>query len=385
MALANYLYKGKGFEIKCLYLQDYMFYHLGQYIKMRLRNLKYCVLLAVAAVFAASCSDDEDDAVSYPSLSGLTFNCPVFVAPEQVVTFTPDGIEHPEGKGIGYYWKVSPSKPEADTTRLENGLNPDTGKESDGSFVHKFSDTLATYDVTCYAFAEGYNGDAYTVSVAVVKGGLDQSITGTGIRKTDNHISIDGTDYYYTAIAGLDWFRNNLSSMGKGSALLGEEVTSDVFGRYYSYEEAMTACPEGWRLPSEADWNSLCSAVGAEVSAEYSTIKGVAAKLFANASFNGEPMIQYWPSVGEITNSSKLSLIPSGFANLGTKDAAGKYPSAAFDGLYDYVAVWTSDSVDGEEGMAYYRYMVTDQPDFYVGKGDMKSFGASVRCVRDSQ
>lgn len=23
--LANYLYKGKGFEIKCLYLQDYMF------------------------------------------------------------------------------------------------------------------------------------------------------------------------------------------------------------------------------------------------------------------------------------------------------------------------------------------------------------------------
>lgn len=352
---------------------------------MSFRNLKYYLLVAVVAAFAVSCSDDEDDATSYPSLSGLIYNSPVFVAPEEVVTFTPKGVTHPEGNGIGYYWKVSPSMPEADTTRLENGLNPHTGKQSDGSFVHKFSDTLATYDVTCYAFADGYNGDAYTVSVSVVRGGLDQSITGTGILKTDDHISVDGTDYYYTKIGGLDWFRNNLSAMDQGSSLLGEDVTSDVFGRYYSYEEALTACPEGWRLPSEADWNSLCSAVGAEVSEDYSTIRGVAAKLFANASFNGELMLEYWPSVGQITNSSKLSLIPSGFANLGTKDAAGKYPSAAFDGLYEYVAVWTADLVDGEDGMAYYRYLVSDQPDFYVGKGDVKSFGASVRCVRDSE
>lgn len=361
-----------------------MLYHLGQYIEMTLRNLKYCVLMAVAAVFAASCSEKEDDVVSYPSLSGLTFDCPVFVAPEQVVTFTPEGITHPDGKGIGYYWKVSPSKPKADTTRLENGLNPVTGKESDGSFTHEFSDTLATYKVTCYAFADGYNGDSYTMSVAVVKGGLDQSVTGTGIQSSDNHITVDGIDYYYTEINGLDWFRNNLAAMDKGSALLGEDVTSDVFGRYYSYEEALTACPEGWRLPSEADWNSLCSAVGAASAAGYSTIRGVAARLFANASFNGEKMIEYWPSVGEITNSSKLCLIPSGFANLGTKDAAGNYPYAAFDGLYDYAAVWTADSVPGEDGMAYYRYLVSDQPDFFIGKGDVKSFGASVRCVRDS-
>ena len=352
---------------------------------MNLRELKIFILTAAVVMTAVSCKDDDDTAASYPSLTGLTFECPLYVYPEQVVKMTPDGVEHPDGEGIGYYWKVSPSMYLADTTRLENGFDPDTDRESDGSFVHKFSDTLATYAVVCSAFASGYAKDSYTINVTVVEGGLDKSVTKTGILETDPHITVDGIDYYYQQIGDLYWFRRNLADADAGMPYRGYEVTSDVFGRYYSYEEAKTACPQGWRLPTEQEWLSLCEAAGTVPAEKYATVKGVASKLFADACFNGEPMLQYWPAVGEITNELKVGLLPVGFANLGDKDADGRYQWSAFDGMDKYAAVWTADLVDGEAGMAYYRYLISDQPDFYVGKGDVKSFGASVRCVREAE
>jgi hypothetical protein len=41
--------------------------------------------------------------------------------------------------------------------------------------------------------------------------------------------------------------------------------------------------------------------------------------------------------------------------------------------------------VEGEEGMAYYRYIIADRPEMLIGKGDVNTFGASVRCVRDAE
>ena len=87
---------------------------------------------------------------------------------------------------------------------------------------------------------------------------------------------------------------------------------SDVFGRFYSYEEAMTACPEGWRIPTEEDWMSLANSVEADVTEKYTTFDDVASKLFANASFNGVQIIPYWPEVGDITNDGKVGLLPFG-------------------------------------------------------------------------
>ena len=88
--------------------------------------------------------------------------------------------------------------------------------------------------------------------------------------------------------------------------------------------------------------------------------------------------------MGDVNNESKLSFIPFGYSNLGTKSVDGKYPQATFEGMYEYLAVWTADAVEGES-MAYYRYLRSDLPDMLTGKGDKASFGASVRCVRDAE
>jgi uncharacterized protein (TIGR02145 family) len=146
----------------------------------------------------------------------------------------------------------------------------------------------------------------------------------------------------------------------------------------------MSACPQGWRLPTEEDWMSLADALEAPVTKKYSTFEAVTAKLMVDASFNETPIVQYWPAVGDVKNTSRLSMLPFGYANLGTQNGDGKYPDALFDGIFDSAAYWTADKVDGMEDMAYYRYMVVSQPDMMIGKGNVDSFGAMVRCVRDA-
>lgn len=333
---------------------------------MSFRILKSLVFAAVVVIAAASCKKETE---SLPYLDGnLYFSCPSYVAPKQVVRMTPSGVSHPEGEKIGYYWKVSPSMTYSDTTDV---------------FVYWFTDTLQTCTVTGYAFASGYYGSSYSQEVHVVKGGLDGSIKQTGIKSSDKKITVDGVEYYYEKIGNLEWFRNNLASDKCGTPYLNEGITSDVFGRFYTYSEALNACPEGWRLPTEEDWMALADAIGSPATEKYSTFENVTSKLLVNATFNGQTILEYWPVVGDVNNESKLSFIPFGYSNLGNRNAEGKYPDASFEGMYEYLTVWTADAVAEEEGMAYYRYLRSDLPDMLVGKGDVNSFGASVRCVRD--
>lgn len=337
---------------------------------MSLKKLNSLLLIAAALIAAVSCDKDEETE-TLPYLTGiLYFDCPSFVVPGQTVTMKTSGVEHPDGEEVGYFWKVSPSMSKSDTTDV---------------FVHTFSDTLQTYTVTCYAFAEGYNNTSNSKQVMALKGGIGGSLQQTGIEASDPKITVDGIDYYYEKIGNLEWFRNNLASAGSGIPYVNEEITSDVFGRFYSYDEAMNACPEGWRIPSEEDWMSLAEALGETVTEKYSVFEEVTAKLMVNAYINDIAVLEYWPVVGDVTNSSRLSLLPFGYVNKGEMDEAGNYPHATFDGIYVYAAFWTADKVEDDENMAYYRYMICNQPEMMVGKGDVNSFGASVRCVRDAQ
>ena len=349
---------------------------------MKINRLISLIIMAAGMVAASACKEDDETEV-LPSLEGaLTFYAPAFIEPGQTLTMTPKGIAHPEDKGVGFYWKVS-SMESSDTTRLENGLSPE-GEESDGSFTYTFPDSLAVYTVTCYAFAEDYTGSSSSKYVTTVKTGVNGSLTNLGILSRDPHITMDGQDYYYTRIGDLEWMRNNLGVRKGGAAYGNADIMSDVFGRFYSYEDAVNVCPEGWRLPSEEDWLALGTAIGATAE-KFADLKGVAAKMMADAKFNGVDMWDYWPAVGTITNESGFSAIPTGYINLGVESENGEYPEANSSGVYEYSVFWTADKAEGETGMAYYRYLIADQPDMFISKGDTKSFGASVRCVRDAQ
>lgn len=355
---------------------------------MSLHKLNSLLILAIFAIAAVSCKDEEEE-TTYIYLDGsLTFDLPEFVLPKEVLTMKPKGMTHPDDEIIGYYWKVTPSMTKYDTTRYENGLTKpdDTGIPSDGSFTHTFSDTLQTYTVYCYAFAEGYSTSSKSNMTTVVAPGPEGSITNSGISKnSDPYITVDGNKFYYTTIGNTDWFKQNLAYTKAGVPFRNGKAMNGVFGLFYSYEDALNACPEGWRLPTDKDWNDMAKAVK-ETDEDYlhEIIPGIAGKLMTDASFNEVKMWEYWPAVGELTNSSGLCMIPTGFSNLGVKSADGSFPNATFKGVYEYATFWTADKPEDKEDMAYYRYIFCDQPDLMIGEGDTKAFGASVRCVRDS-
>jgi uncharacterized protein (TIGR02145 family) len=329
--------------------------------EMSHRKLNILIFAIAASVCIISCKKDDETKVT-PSLSGaLSFSAPEYVSPNTTVTMTPSGVTHPKDEGLGYYWKVTPTKPKADTTRYENGLDKN-GKPSDGSFTFTFSDTLQTCTISGYAYAKGYSYAMKSVECIVVEGGIDRSITNLGLADKPS-ITVNGIVYPYVSIAGLDWLCRNIADKSAGAPYRNSEDMSDVFGRYYSFEEAQKICPEGWRLPTDAEWAAAAEAYDNKMAA-----------LMGNAYFNGNLMWEYWPAVGDITNESGLSMIPAGYAMISS--------NTLFKGLNEYAAFWTADAVADEEGMAYYRYIICNQPEFMTGKGDTKTFGASVRCVR---
>lgn len=358
---------------------------------MGLKKLNSLILIGAIILCAVSCKDDDDITVS-PTLDGyLRFSVPGFIKQNTKLTFTPKGVSHPDDEELGYYWKVSPTMTKYDTTRFENGLDK-YGNPSDGSFTHTFSDTLQTYSVYGYAYAAGYSSESAGYQCTVVKGGIDGSVKMDNLSEGTPHEDINGNTYYYTTVNDTDWLVLNLDNSSAGGAPYSNcKAMSDVFGRFYSYEEAKTACPEGWTLPTDEDWVELAKYAGSEDAKVHENIAAVAAALMGDADFNETRMWEYWPEVGEITNTTGLSIIPVGYATLGDKDTAASnedpnfdftYPDAIFRGYKEYAAFWTADTVDGEEGMAYYRYLINKQPNLMIGKGNITSFGASVRCVR---
>ena len=381
---------------------------------MNLRKLHYILFATFAALSVISCKDDEE--TTLPSLDGtLKFTgCETFISADfesRTLTLKPSGAEHPDGKKLGYYWKVSPTMTTYDTTRFENGLDKN-GQPSDGTFKYTLKDSLGTYTIYCYAYAKDYAASSASAYVTIVRGGVQASpdepkvsITNNGIAEKCTHL--EGTGYYYTTIGNYDWIANNISENTGGAAFFGYEAMSDVFGRYYSYDEAKTVCAnlpandgKAWRLPTDQDWVNLVKDITkddvkgefkAEVHSDiYWDIKtngkpSLTSRLIANAYFNGVTMWDYWPAVGALENTSGMSIIPTGYTNLGeTPELKSNYPGAIFYETYEYAAFWTADEVEGEPEMAYYRYLYEKDPYLMIGKGWKKTFGASVRCVRES-
>lgn len=319
---------------------------------MKLRNI-LLLSIVVLGMAAVSCKKDKPTETK-PSLSGLSFDVVPYLRIGQSVTITPRQVTHPEGKGIGYYWLLDSEA--RDTVKYEN--DPATVNISK-TFTFTEEGVHAIY---CGAFAEGYYSTTYSRTIRVVNPELEGMVKETGIDSGDPSVvdnrsgSASENTYYYTHIGSLDWMRNNLAYKDLGVAYENSEVTSYPLGRYYSWTEAQTACPVGWRLPTMAEWQSLGT---------------VAGDFMVDATVFGEKFWEYWPQV-KITNALSLSVISAGYAM-----TAGS--SNVFKGLCSYAAFWSSDDNDGQ---GQYVYFHVEDPAVHYGQADKESVGFSVRCVR---
>ncbi len=333
-----------------------------------MKRVKYFILIATAMTLAfTSCKKDKDkDSSTREYLNGsVSFSLTKYIGVDKKVTVTPSGVTKPNGEGVvGYYWRTSWGNAN-DTTRVENG-------DGDGSFTFTTPSSSGEYTVTCTAFAEEYYTSSNTETIFAINPALDSAVTGLGFKGkpkfTDKR---DGTDYYISDYAGKSWFMNNLAYAGSGISYENSSIMDMVFGRFYTWNEAQEACPEGWRLPTEEDFVAMANAIAGQEGKFKATeeFKDVAGGMMVNAYFLGERMWEYWPKV-KITNVSGFSALSTG------------YQSAKFSGLNKYATFWTADEADEDRGIA--RYIYVEDPDVHVGRYDKDSFRASVRCVKDN-
>ena len=320
---------------------------------MTKRLLLYTTL--VLAVFSAfSCKKDDDDSATKPYLYGLDFDVPTFARSGQTITVKPYGV---------YYTETEPG---VEKFCYKWRLNSDAFEEQPTDDFTFTITEVGNYTVSCNVSDPDNNYYSVTVNkiIIVIDPTLGKTLNGTGIAATDAHVSdtrgkTGECEYYYTKIGDLEWFRNNLAWTGAGLAYENEDVTSYPLGRYYTWDEAMTACPKGWRLPTDAEWATLGTEAG---------------PLMCDAYLNNQKMWEYWPDVPR-TNTTGLAVIPSGYA-------LPAITTPTYKRLFTYAAFWTSTVSAEDSRLAAYRYIHAEENEVRSSYAEKGSVALSVRCVR---
>ena len=326
------------------------------------------LLMAAAAVSLVSCKDDDDSSSSTKEyLTGnIIFDFPAYVQYGDIIHVVPSAVYKGSEKTdslVAYRW-VDPFSGVADTLRKEG--DP-AGKTKEFDFTMS-KDTLGNFSLIVSAWADGYYEKTTSAAFTAVNPTL-----GTGSLKGYDFLpsvksftdARDGQKYYYNTVGGKDWMIQNLAWAGAGVAYNDADVMSYIFGRYYTWTEATTACPAGWHLPSSAEFKTLAEAGGGKEDV-------AAGSLMVDATFNGSKMWEFWPDV-KITNTSRFSAIPVGYASI-------EDDQPEFKGFEKYAMFWTSDSVNSD--MAVVRYLYVDKTVLFGGEFGKNSIRTSVRCVK---
>jgi uncharacterized protein (TIGR02145 family) len=200
----------------------------------------------------------------------------------------------------------------------------------------------------------------------------EEKYCSNGTIKTYGTVS-DGVQNYKTVVIGTQtWMAENLNYNATGSKCYAEGVSGvspdsiakncAKYGRLYDWATAMSACPSGWHLPSDADWNALMKVVNPICSDNsHCANAGTELKAAGGWGWNGNN--------GNGTDKYGFSALPGGYV---------KY-NGDFDGVGYYGDWWSSSDVSS---MANYREMKSSDAnvDRYVIS---KSYLYSVRCVMD--
>jgi uncharacterized protein (TIGR02145 family) len=171
----------------------------------------------------------------------------------------------------------------------------------------------------------------------------------------------DGKKYKTTKIGEQVWMEN-LNYEAEGSRCYNDSISyCKKYGRLYNLAMAMKACPKGWHLPSDEEWDELIDFTGG---------KDVAGKKLKSKSGWNDHLDDRGRKITTSTDEFGFSALPGGGGGSG----------GDFYGVGD-IGYWWSSSEYGSD-YAYFRYM--HYYNEFVNYNDLnKSYLFSVRCVQD--
>jgi len=169
--------------------------------------------------------------------------------------------------------------------------------------------------------------------------------------------SRDGQTYRTAKIGTQTWMAQNLNFKTDDSKCYGNKDSNCAkYGRLYVWNEAMNACPSGWHLPSDDEWQALVDfAGGNEVAGK---------KLKAKSGWNKDE-----GKSGNGTDDFGFSALPGGNILLGGN---------SFGNVGNYGNWWSSTNARHD----YFWVRSMGNHHDGVGRGDYNT-PYSIRCVKD--
>ena len=183
--------------------------------------------------------------------------------------------------------------------------------------------------------------------------------------------SRDGQSYGVIKIGEQTWMAKNLNyATGSSACPDGDTRNCKRLGRLYTWAEAKTVCPEGWRLPTKADFEKLIAELFKDGVASSRGDAGAALK-----AKDG------WFKKGNGSDALGFKALPAGYRSAVSKADDGAVTGGKFDGIGGYAYFWSATEDDEfPESLAYYLFL-SFSSDAASLNAFAKTDARSVRCV----
>lgn len=164
----------------------------------------------------------------------------------------------------------------------------------------------------------------------------------------------DGKTYKTVKIGRQIWMAENLNyDAGSGCWCYDNDNSNcDIYGRLYNFNATVNACPEGWHVPGDVEWQELVNYLGNNAGGK---LKAISTWVHPNVEAN---------------NQSGFNALPAGVRNSNSR----------YSHLGSYGYFWSSTKMDNKKVWARSLYGNTGE----IYRTNWKyDFGLSIRCVHD--
>jgi len=206
--------------------------------------------------------------------------------------------------------------------------------------------------------------------VLVVAVAVYLSLFGTQIFMNKNEIFIDSRDkkkYKTVKIGSQIWMAENLGYNTSGSKCYDDKPQNcDKYGRLYDWATAKSACPDGWHLPNNEEWDVLYRYVDGTSGADSPYESATAGRYLKSKSGWNE----HEGKSGNGEDIFGFNALPGGYSV-----SYGVFYDIGYDGYW-----WSSSEHTNYNAYSRRIYYYNESAIWYYGD---RNFLHSIRCLKN--
>jgi len=185
----------------------------------------------------------------------------------------------------------------------------------------------------------------------------------------------------FVMIGGKWWMSKNLNIDTENSWCYNNNPENcKKYGRLYRWQEAMTVCPAGWKLPDTTDWHGLVTVAAGTLPPDSGNVLRTVIDAKAVMKLGAKNDWTWQHIIG--TDNYGFSALPGGWWFSGDYYQDAYFEGAGIDNSCCHGYWWTATTSTWNDSHAYYWHMDGSKEELKETYKS-KSNGMSVRCVQD--